>query len=119
MILVRKNFGILMALAVFLSTASTSTSAIGFKIVNGRILNNDYDPISGATVLLSLDGRFIGGVMTDIDGNFTLQFESGENDICSLNILSKNYRGIFSEVEIYEDTVYVEYTLEAKPLGLI
>ena len=119
MTLIRNCVGTLLALAVFLSIASTSTSALGFKIVNGRILNNDYDPISGATVLISLDGRFIGGVMTDIDGNFTLRFESGENDICSLNVLSDDYRGIFSEVEIYEDTVYVEYTLEKKPLGLI
>jgi len=119
MTIFRISIGILMTLAVFLIIASTSTSAIGFKTVKGRILDNDYDPISGATVLLSLDGRFIGGVMTDIDGSFTLQFESGENDICSLNILSKNYRGLFSEVEIYEDTIYVEYTLEVKPLGLI
>ena len=108
-----------LVVSIFLLIYSNPASALGPKTVKGQIHNNDNNLIIGATVLLSLDGRFIGGVMTDNDGRFELQFESGVSDVCSLNILSKNYRGIFSEVEIYEDTVYVEYTLEEKPLGLI
>jgi hypothetical protein len=116
---IAKKIGIMLTAIIFLLSVSIPAFALGPKIVKGQLFDNDYSPVSGATVLLSLDGRFIAGVMTDNDGKFVLQFESGENDICSLNILSKNYRGIFSDVEIYDDTTYVEYTLEEKPLGLI
>lgn len=119
MINIRKNIGEFLAVMFFLIISSTQAFAMGPKIVKGQILDNDNKPVIGATVLLSLDGRYIGGVVTDIDGRFVLEFESGENDICSLNILSNNYRGIFSDVEVYKDTTYVEYTLEEKPLGLI
>lgn len=119
MIDIKKNIGISAAVSVFLLVFFIQAFAMGPKTVRGQIFNNDNNPISGATVLLSLDGRFVVGVETDFDGNFILQFESGENDICSLNILSKNYQGTFSDVEIYDDTTYVEYTLETKPRGMI
>jgi len=114
-----KSIGILLPVIIFLLGVFIPAFAIGPKIVKGQLFDNHYNPVSGATVLISLDGRFIEGVVTGDDGKFILQFESGQNDICSLNILSKNYRGIFSDVEVYDDTTYVEYTLEKKPLGLI
>jgi hypothetical protein len=91
------------------------SGAAGVKTVEGYIYDKDFNPLAGVRVILSMDGRFIGGIVTDQTGWFILEFESGDNDICSLNILSKNYRGIFSDVEIVDDTTYVEYNLETVP----
>jgi hypothetical protein len=76
---IRKNIGVYLAVTFFLIISSTQAFAIGPKIVKGQILDNHNNPISGATVLLGVDGRYIGGVVTDLDGRFVLQFESGDS----------------------------------------
>lgn len=95
------------------------SSAMGVKTVEGYIYDKDFNPLAGVRVLLSVDGRFITGVATDQSGWFILEFNSGKNDLCSLNILSKSHAGIFSDVEISEDTTYIEFNLEDKPRDMV
>ncbi len=89
------------------------------KIVTGRILDNNDQPIIGASVLLSSDGRFLEGTSTSLEGKFYIQYEPGENEYCMLNISAFGFCAIISDVEVFNDTTYIEFNLVKKPLDLV
>lgn len=88
------------------------------KTITGEILDKNNNPISGASVLLSSDGRFLESTSTNRNGRFYIRFESGENEYCMLNISAMGFCAIISDVEIIEDSVYIEFNLTKRPLQM-
>ena len=58
---------VLISLAVLLASFVhfNRSGAVGPKTIEGRVYDEDFNPLAGIRVLLSVDGRFIGGVATD------------------------------------------------------
>ena len=112
---------ILLLILVLLVTAIhfDRANAIGPRTIEGRVYDEEFNPLAGIRVLLSVDGQFIVGAATDQTGWFILEFESGISEICFLNILSKNHQGLLSEVVISDDTTYVEFSLKNMPFDRV
>ncbi|MFR9497990.1 MAG: outer membrane beta-barrel family protein [Rikenellaceae bacterium] len=63
-----------------LSAALLSSSAVAASI-RGRVMGENQEPISYATVVLSLEGRQVAGVASGEDGRFDLVVDDGEYDL--------------------------------------
>ncbi len=89
-----------------ISTAAVRTHQV---TIQGRVVGDSGDPISYATVVLSLSDRQIAGMATDEQGNFSLTVESGEYE------LSISYIGYQSySVRVEGECNLGDITLEAE-----
>jgi len=115
-----KNFKkfLIVLIPVLLIYVFPNLASAQMKTITGEILDKNDNPIFGASVLLSSDGRFLESTSTSPDGKFYIQFEPGENEYCMLNISAMGFCAIISDVEIIEDSVYIELNLTKRPLQM-
>jgi len=64
-----KNLKNKLATILMLLTGLTTRAQTG--TIKGQILNNDNEPVIGATIKITSGGVLIGGAMTDLDGKYT------------------------------------------------
>lgn len=80
----------LLVLCASISNAQSGT-------IKGQILNNDHEPVFGATIKLTQGGVLTGGAMTDVDGKYTIKpLNPGTYEIIvqSPEIRTKQMKGI-------------------------
>ena len=68
--------GLLLALFAMPAPAQNKTTASGSRPVKGTVVDQDNEPVIGATITIA--GTNMGGTVTDIDGNFTIQVPQGK-----------------------------------------
>ncbi|MBD3592642.1 TonB-dependent receptor [Bacteroides sp. GM023] len=76
----KKQFIIKMCLGAMLSMATLTVSAQN-RVVKGKVVDETGDPVMGATVVV--EGSIENGVITDIDGNYTITISGKKNLVIS------------------------------------
>ncbi len=84
-----------------------SSSAFAASI-RGRVISDQGEPISYATVVLSLDGDQVAGVASDEDGRFDLEVAQGEYDLMISYVGFCDYN-----IEVSADCDLGDITLES------
>jgi len=74
------------ALTVFLLTYASGVQAQSSHVLNGRVTDQQNEPLAGATVMIKNSTQ---GTQTDIDGNFMLEIPTSES------IIVITYQGYF------------------------
>lgn len=69
-------------------------AATGFNGISGQLTDESGEPLIGVSVLVSQDGIAVGGVLTDVDGNYRIFLPPGRYD------LSFRYTG-YNLVEVH------------------
>lgn len=76
----KKRFIIRLCLGAMLSMATLTVSAQN-RVIKGQVVDETGDPVMGATVVV--EGSTSNGVITDIDGNYTITISGKKNLVIS------------------------------------
>lgn len=104
----------------FLLLATSITAQV--RTINGTVLSEDDEPLIGATVLV--ENSVERGTITDIDGNFTIQAETGEEvyisytgyetKIVSVGVENTMFIQLLPTTELLEEVVVIGYGTQKK-----
>jgi len=104
---------ILKLITAFLSFTLLSGAAIAADGINGKVIDTTGEPVIGAVVILNGDKTT--GVVTDIDGNFTIKAKVGDKiTAISLGFMDTDFSvrdNSFATITMKEDANMLEETV--------
>ncbi len=91
----------------------SASNFLAQTIISGQVQDKSGEPIVGANVFLA---NTFDGTSTDIDGHF--RFETSETGSGALQVSYISYQTLAKAVELGQDSIFVEITLQSAPSAL-
>ena len=105
---------ILIGISSFSAFAQNSTGAI-----KGQILNNDHEPVIGATIKILQGGSLVGGTSTDVDGLYTYKpLNAGSYDVLILSAETQTKK-VTNVMVSSEKTTYLDASVSTNTLDVV
>jgi hypothetical protein len=96
----------------------TVHSALGadFNIIKGKISSFNREPLAGATLIITLNDRTIGGVASGLDGSYSIRVSDTHDEPLTIKVSSIGYEEKLVHFLPTFDTSIVNFILGEKPI---
>lgn len=106
------SFVILFLVSILVNPLLAQTENNGERIVSGKIITDDGEPLLGAAIVLK--GTTVSTV-SNVDGEFTFPKPLSENDVLQISYLGLNDQ----EIIINKNTQFIKSTMVGDPVIII
>ncbi len=111
-----KNLKNLLLAGILAFSCSQTNAQTSFGIIKGQVLNNEGEPLFGATIKITQIGILVGGTTTDEKGNYTYKpLDAGEYEIIAQSIEMATQR-VNKVIVKLDKTTYID--IKATPNSL-